>query len=132
MLLALHVVFFYVLNSAANKPGVVQVCVYAESGQFLGETEFEYEDMMDTVVCQAVKDGSEGVSKLFELMKKHSIDMWKQSSSVMQNSGKYHNEKNTEHVSDVLYLHLTSDILNLLLQGKYKKGLSCQESFLVF
>ena len=95
--MALHVVFFYVLNSAAQEPGVVCVRVYTDSGQFLGETEFEYEDMMDSAVCQAVKLGAEGVSKLFELMKKHTINLWKQSLSVMKNSGKYHNEKITEH-----------------------------------
>ncbi|PFX13287.1 hypothetical protein AWC38_SpisGene22640 [Stylophora pistillata] len=69
---------------AAQQPGVVRVCVYSDTNRFLGETDFEYEDMMDRVAFHAVQLGSEGVSKLYALMAKHSINMWNQSSSVKQ------------------------------------------------
>ena len=79
--------FSFLLNPAAQQPGVVRVCVYSDTNRFLGETDFEYEDMMDRVVFHAVQLGSEGVSKLVALMGKH---MWNQSSSVKQISGKFH------------------------------------------
>ena len=81
---------FYLLNSAAQEPGVVKVRVYSDAGEFLGETDFEYEDILDTVVFQAVQLGPDGLSKPFALMGKH---MWNQrssenqSSSAKQNSG---------------------------------------------
>ena len=76
-------VVFYLLNSAAQEPGVVKVRVFSDTDEFLGETDFEYEDILNTVVFQAVQLGPDGLSKLFALMGKH---MWNQRSSATQSS----------------------------------------------
>lgn len=70
---------------AAHQPGIVKVRVYSQSETFLGETEVRYIDLMNRVVSEAVQHGIEGVTKLYGLMGKHSIDWWKQSASVKQN-----------------------------------------------
>ena len=83
-------VVFYLLNSAAQEPGVVKVQVYSDAGEFLGETNFEYEDILDTVAFQAVQLGPDGWSKLVARMEKHIRNQRSsatQSSSAKQNSG---------------------------------------------
>ena len=81
--------FCIVFTSAAHQPGIVKVRVYSQSETFLGETEVRYIDLMNRVVSEAVQHGIEGVTKLYGLMGKHSIDWWKQSASVKQNPGGY-------------------------------------------
>ncbi|XP_022793522.1 uncharacterized protein LOC111332449 [Stylophora pistillata] len=71
---------------AAEHPGIVKVRVYSQSKTFLGEMDFHYIDLMNRVAFKAVQHGIEGVTKLYGLMGKHSIDWWKQSASVKQNS----------------------------------------------
>lgn len=76
-------------NLAAQKPGPVTVQVYSQSERLLGEIDFQYIDLTDRVAYEAVQHGIEGVTKLFSLMGKHSVNMWNQSASVKQNTGKY-------------------------------------------
>ena len=83
-------VVFYLLNSAAQEPGVFIVRVVSDTNEFLGETIFKYEDMLNTVVFQAVQLGPDRLSKLFPLMEKHVRNQRSsatQSSSAKQNSG---------------------------------------------
>ena len=78
------VVFFYVLTSAAQQPGVVKVLVYTATNQFIGEVNFTYEDEMVRVVQQAVKHGPKRMAKLFELLQMH----FEEDSCDMPNTGK--------------------------------------------
>ncbi|PFX23868.1 hypothetical protein AWC38_SpisGene11593 [Stylophora pistillata] len=73
-------------ENSAEHPGIVKVRVYSQSKTFLGEMDFHYIDLMNRVAFKAVQHGIEGVTKLYGLMGKHSIDWWKQSASVKQNS----------------------------------------------
>lgn len=64
--------------------------VFADSYEFLGETNFEYEDMINKCVSKAMKHGLEGVSNLFAEMVKqvyNQSSFANQSSSVKQNLG---------------------------------------------
>lgn len=74
---------------AAEKPELVKVHVYSQSERLLGEIDFQYIDFTDRVAYDAVQQGVRGVTKLFSLMGKHSVNMWNQSASVKQNTGKY-------------------------------------------
>ena len=76
-------VVFYLLNSAAQEPGVFKVRVVSDTNELLSETIFEYEDILNTVVFQAVQLGPDGLSKLGVLIGKH---MWNQRSSATQSS----------------------------------------------
>ena len=69
---------------------MVKVRVFSDTNEFLGETDFKYEDMLNTVVFQAVQLGPDGLSKLSALVRKHMRNQRSsatQSSSAKQNSG---------------------------------------------
>ena len=64
--------------------------VFSDTYQFLGETNFEYEDMINKCVSKAMQHGSAGVSKLFDKIIKQVYNhnaFANQSSSAKQNSG---------------------------------------------
>ena len=72
---------------------MVKVRVLLDTDKFMGETNFEYEDMMDKVVFQAVQCGPDGLSKLLALMGKH---VWNQRSSANQSSSAKQNSGESE------------------------------------
>ena len=76
-------VVFYLLNSAAQEPGVVKVRVYSDTDEFLGAADFEYKVTFNTVVCQVLQH----LSELFALIRNHKRSSENQSSSAKQNSG---------------------------------------------
>ena len=64
--------------------------VFAYSYEFLGQTNFEYEDTINKCVSKEMKHGSEGVSNLFAKMVEqvyNQSSFANQSSSAKQNSG---------------------------------------------
>ena len=80
-------VVFYLLNSAAQEPGVVKVRVFSDTDEFLGAADFEYKVTLKTVVFQVLQLDPDGLSELFALMRKHKRSSENQSSSAKQNSG---------------------------------------------
>lgn len=72
---------------------MVKVRVFSDTGEFLGETNFEYEDMMNKVVLQAVQCGPDKMSKLLALVGKHT---WNHSSSANQSSSTKQNSGESE------------------------------------
>ena len=80
-------VVFYLLNSAAQEPGVVKVRVYSDTDEFLGAAVFEYKVTFNTVVCQVLQHSPDDLSELFALIRNHKRSSENQSSSAKQNSG---------------------------------------------
>ena len=80
-------VVFYLLNSAAQEPGVVKVRVYSDTDEFLGAADFEYKVTFSTVVCQVLQRSPDDLSELFALIRNHKRSSENQSSSAKQNSG---------------------------------------------
>ncbi|RMX47370.1 hypothetical protein pdam_00023738, partial [Pocillopora damicornis] len=48
-----------------QEPGEVEVRVFSDTYELLGETKFEYEDAINTFVSQALQHGLEWVSNVF-------------------------------------------------------------------
>ena len=79
-------VVFYLLNSAAQEPGVVKVNVFSVS-ESLGAADFEYKVTFKTVVYQVLQCSPDDLSELFALIRNHKRSSENQSSSAKQNSG---------------------------------------------
>ncbi|XP_066028059.1 uncharacterized protein [Pocillopora verrucosa] len=102
---------------AAQEPGVVKVRVFSDTDEFLGETDFQYEDMLNTVVFQAVQLGPDGLSKLFALMEKH---MWNQRSSATQSSSAKQNSGQATGALNDSCQDRSSPVENTVMDDEYE------------
>ena len=71
---------------------MVKVKLFSDSHECLGESDFEYEDMKNKFVSQAVQSGPDEVSNLVvQLIKRlcNQSSSTNQSSFAMQNSGEF-------------------------------------------
>ena len=80
LLCAESVIFFCEFNLAAQQPGWVTVLVFGEANEYLGSTQFLYEDEMEKLISQLAEDPA-GWSKLVKLLSQHDVN-------VLQNTGK--------------------------------------------
>ena len=78
--------------------------VFSDTNEFLGQTYFEYEDVLKKAVFQAVQYGPDAVSELFARMGKYTCDLSSnQSSSAKKNSGEF----------DWIWLNYVTQIINI-------------------